>query len=301
MVADLTESGKYLCSLRYALTDGENVRKFDTATARDFLKKTCPHYLHFSEKLDVLLEAVPAQAVKQVLHPQDAVKRLVNYAGDEKISRAAGKVIRDLASHGADTDRLGITGSVLLGFQNESSDIDFVVYGQQAFARVRDIIRTMHQENAHCRLDAPMWAEAWQRRACDLDLAEYIKYETRKFNKLNYDGVKIDFSCVPENSLLDDVKYPVKKSGVHIIRARVIDDSDIFSSPAIYRIDHEEIGEILVYTATYAGQAFSGETIEARGPVEIDGNGMRRMVIGTSREASGEYLRVTGQQFSNKA
>ncbi len=47
---------------------------------------------------------------------------------------------------------------------------------------------------------------------------------------------------------------------------------------------------MLSYTHTYAGQALAGERIEARGMVEVVGN-MKRLVVETTREAKGEWIR----------
>ena len=85
---------------------------------------------------------------------------------------------------------------------------------------------------------------------------------------------------------------PVKKRGIASINTRVKDDRFIFDYPARYLVDHEDIKEILVYTATYFGQAFQGELIEAKGMIEYDADNKHYMVIGTSREAAGEMLRV---------
>jgi len=63
-----------------------------------------------------------------------------------------------------------------------------------------------------------------------------------------------------------------------------------FDSPAVFEIDHPEIPEILCYTHTYAGQALGGERIEACGVVEETDAG-RRLVVGTTREARGEWIR----------
>jgi len=50
------------------------------------------------------------------------------------------------------------------------------------------------------------------------------------------------------------------------------------------------VSEILCYTHTYAGQALAGEVVEARGMME-DVRGQKRLVVGTSREPVGEWMR----------
>ena len=42
----------------------------------------------------------------------------------------------------------------------------------------------------------------------------------------------------------------------------------------------------------YIGQAKKGEKIEAAGFIEEDKDGVRRLLVGTSREAEEEYIRI---------
>jgi predicted nucleotidyltransferase len=79
----------------------------------------------------------------------------------------------------------------------------------------------------------------------------------------------------------------------------VVDDAAAYDYPARYRVDDPEVGEILVFTHTYVGQAVRGEAIEAAGQLEEEASGRLRLVIGSSREAPGEYLRVERQVSTN--
>jgi predicted nucleotidyltransferase len=79
-------------------------------------------------------------------------------------------------------------------------------------------------------------------------------------------------------------------TGIETIEATVTNADFSFDSPAIYKIDHPEIDYVLSYTHTYAGQALAGERIEARGVVEVIGK-MKRLVVGTTREPRGEWIR----------
>jgi predicted nucleotidyltransferase len=143
-------------------------------------------------------------------------------------------------------------------------------------------------------LSEEQWLQTWNRRDCDLSLADYIWHEQRKYNKASIDGIKFDLSMIESNRVelqaIDHQKYT--KQGLHHLTARIIDDSKAYDYPASYQIDHPQISQILSYSATYTGQAIQGENIEARGVLEQSENGARRLVVGTSREASGEYLKV---------
>ncbi|MRR37674.1 DNA polymerase subunit beta, partial [bacterium] len=81
-----------------------------------------------------------------------------------------------------------------------------------------------------------------------------------------------------------------RQAGAAQIEARVVNADFSFDSPAIYRLDHPEVKEIFSYSHTYAGQALPGESIEAKGVLEETENGLR-LVVGTTREARGEWIR----------
>ena len=66
----------------------------------------------------------------------------------------------------------------------------------------------------------------------------------------------------------------------------------LYHYPAIFKIDHEQFEAIVSFTATYTGQAVKGETVEVSGIVEQTQLGVKRIVIGSSREAHGEYIKV---------
>ena len=65
-----------------------------------------------------------------------------------------------------------------------------------------------------------------------------------------------------------------------------------FDYPAEFKLDHEEITHVVCFTATYTGQAIKGELIEIAGQVEQASDGLKRIVVGSSREALGEYIKV---------
>ena len=71
-----------------------------------------------------------------------------------------------------------------------------------------------------------------------------------------------------------------------------MDDRYAYDYPDSYSVAHDSVNEVFVFTGTYFGQAIKGETIEARGMLEQNELGKRRLVVGTSREATGEYIKV---------
>jgi predicted nucleotidyltransferase len=49
---------------------------------------------------------------------------------------------------------------------------------------------------------------------------------------------------------------------------------------------------VVCFTATYNGQAFNAEQVAIAGQLEQDQFGVKRVVVGSNREALGEYIKV---------
>ncbi len=76
------------------------------------------------------------------------------------------------------------------------------------------------------------------------------------------------------------------------MQCKITDATRAFDYPAEFKVDHEHIDTIVSFTATYTGQALGGETVEVSGLLEQMEQGSRRIVVGSSREAHGEYIKV---------
>jgi hypothetical protein len=84
-----------------------------------------------------------------------------------------------------------------------------------------------------------------------------------------------------------------QKQGTRKFRTKVIDDHRAFDFPALYIVDDVTTPEVMSFTHTYIGQAKTNEEIEVSGTVEYNiATGQRRLIVGSSREAVGEYIKV---------
>ncbi len=251
-------------------------RKLDFNDAFAFMKSARPQWVK-----DV--HVVPWDSVREILAPE---KRLPFLVKDNKKVR---DIVDTLKKGGVESDRMGVTGSLLAGLQNYSSDIDFIVYGKSWFT-ARDIIaRAKKEKSPITEISDEMWHEIYNKRRPELSFDEFLVHEIRKGNRGMVDGTYFDLLYVRD---WEDIAPCIRgvDVGMEIIKARVTNADFAFDSPAIYKIDHPEISYVLSYTHTYAGQALPGELIEARGMVEVAGN-MKRLVVGTSREPKGEWIR----------
>lgn len=289
VVAAYPGDGEVLATLRYV--PGERgLRKLGTASAISYLQDRYPEYLRHSIHVDAILPAVPWSVVTRHFRPEERVRFLLQRGPRDPIERKAYWLLEQFASVGVDLHRVGLTGSLLIGAHTVESDLDFVAYEERTLQTLRSWVQKAVEQGRLDRRDPAGWKGAYERRGCALDFAEYLWHEQRKFNQGWVQGTKFDLTLViPGHS---PPNRWAQKLGVVTLRARVTDASRAFEFPARYRIEHPQIQEVLSFTHTYVGQAFAGETIEARGWLEVWEDEKARLIVGSSREAVGEFIKV---------
>lgn len=288
VVSSLQEADNVLCFLRYVPGQGQ-WQKLDTNAANRWLALHSPVYLHYSRQLDAHLHAVPVTHISAHYQPRKRLAELLVIPGRDKVERDCQQFCTLLAEQDVDLSEVGVTGSLLPGLQRSASDIDLVFYRRETFHRARKAVRTLLAQGACQDLAGKDWLESFRRRGCALSLSEYVWHEQRKYNKVLFHERKIDLSLVTPNTI---PAGDCRKLGLTKLAARVTDDRRGFDYPAEYSIDHDEIDAVLSFTATYQGQAVSGEYIEVRGQLEQMAGGGKRLIVGSTREAEGEYIKV---------
>lgn len=287
VVAEGTEQDKVLCFLRYVLKNGQ-FQKYATTQANAFLQRHYPDYLYYSPVLDTSLHAVPIECIVKHHQPKQRLQEILHTIQVDAVEQDLIALCQLLQTSGLDLTQLGVTGSLLIGVQQASSDIDLVCYTREVFQQCRAVLRELIAQKAIQALSDADWQETYQRRDCALGFDDYVWHEQRKVNKAIINGRKFDLALV--NAPPPPEIY--QKCGTMTLQARVIDDSGAFDYPAEFKIDHAEIQSVVSFTATYTGQAINGEIIEVSGLVEQNTQGIKRIVVGSSREAHGQYIKV---------
>ncbi len=283
------EQGKSLCFLRYIKEDARWL-KVDTDQANNLLKQQYPDYLYYSAVLDAHIHAVDINSITKHHQPRGRLQTLLQTESLDAIETDLVYLANLLKEHHVDLKHVGVTGSVLIGAQQNSSDLDLVFYDRATFQHCRNLLRQLITENTLQHLDEQAWQDSYDRRSCDLNYAEYVWHERRKYNKALVKGRKFDLSFIIESQEPGANTY--QKCGRITLQAIVVDDTYAFDYPAEFKLDHEEITHVVCFTATYTGQAIKGELIEIAGQVEQASDGLKRIVVGSSREALGEYIKV---------
>ncbi len=250
-------------------------RKLDFDEAFMFMKEACPEWVK-----DV--HVVPWDSVKEILAPDKKLPFIVQRNENLKV------IVKTLLKE-IPIEKMGVTGSLLAGLEIGSSDIDFIIYGSSWFAAREIIEQEKTRKGQISEISEEMWQDIYKKRKPELSFDEFLVHEIRKGNRGMVGDTYFDLLYVRD---WKDMEPCMRGSdtGFRTIEATVTNADFAFDSPAIYRIDHPEIRYVLSYTHTYAGQALPGERIEARGMVETIGD-MKRLVVGTTREPRGEWIR----------
>ncbi|MEQ1621500.1 MAG: hypothetical protein ABL919_08850 [Methylococcales bacterium] len=283
------EADKVLCFLRY-VPHQDSWRKVDTDVANDFLKQHHPHYLHYSQVLDAHLHAVSKEKISKHHQPKQRFQQLLQADNHDPVEQDLLSLAILFQQHGLNLANIGITGSLLIGVQKQSSDIDVVCYGRDVFHQCRAVTAGLIADGKLQDLTDRDWQDSYNRRDCELSFDEYVWHEQRKANKAMINGRKFDLNFIC-NQTIDHVEG-YQKVGPITLQCQVIDDTYGFDYPAEFKIDHEHIISIVSFTATYTGQALCGETVLVSGMLEQSSQGHQRIVVGSSREARGEFIKV---------
>ena len=269
------------CVLRYVPDEngerenpsGNRYKKYDFDDAYAFIRHHKPHYSN-------LVQRIPIHDVKKVLKPEIEIPRIAK-------NHIRVKKLLELFSLPAGT--IGCTGSLLCGLENETSDIDLVVYGKHWFM-AQGLVRKGIRDGKMEGLSQDMWHKVYEKRKPEISYDQFVLHELRKWNRGQIDGTYFDILYTRS---YDELKSAPTGKGVVIgkmdIEAKVTDASLAFDSPAVYEVEHELVSRVLSFTHTYSGQALAGEEIEASGICEQHGS-ENWLVVGTTREARGEYI-----------
>jgi hypothetical protein len=294
---------RYIAYLRYfpsprgkRLRGGRRYQKVkSTDESYALLRSKYPYHIFYSHITDSELQCVLTDKIKAVFYPNHRLMEIREEPMD--ILERTALEISDLFGE-IPLNKKGVTGSMLLGVHSHESDIDFVVYGRMNFEKAREILA---EGGSNARpLTRKEWRAVYDKRILDscLSFDEFLWHEQRKNHKAVLGNILFDVLFVRDHSEVkgkySDLRF--KRIGRFKGRFKVLDASMSFDYPGIYKVKGEDmdITEIASYTHTYVGQALEGEEIMVSGVLEeITGvEHYKRIVVGTTREALGEFIRV---------
>jgi len=292
--------------------NGKKYSKVNSSEAYEYISKFHPNYLFLWNVENKKMMGVPKDDIKEIHSPIKRLKEIrENRDKNEFYEKVA--LLSDIFHEEADIafDDMGITGSTLAHLEiSDSSDIDFIVFGLENHRRARNLYGKLKDDpnSVLDRIDEDYWKRVYKKRIHDnsMSLNEFMWYESRKNNRGLIKGTLFDILSTmnPEELEVSDNLF-YRPLGNMKIKCTIIDDSQSFDTPAIYKIGNLEILEgnplniekIVSYTHTYAGEVQNNEVVIASGVCEevTDKSCKEKkynLVVGTTRESINEYIKL---------
>ena len=306
--------------------NGKKYRKVGSEEAYTYLRENHPDYLYFCDVTNVEMMGVPLDKVERVIKPENrlmGLKKTVESGGDVRNPELISKLldISDFFHYlaGVPYKNLGISGSILPGLSKDDvSDLDFVVYGLENHRNAIETFKKYRGKEVYIKeIDKTLklegitddyWDFVYNKRMSDSSLTkeEFKWYENRKANRGTINGTLFDILATrdyPEiTGVWGDTVY--EPQGIVKIECDIVSALKAFDNPSTYTIkdakviegEEFDLSEVVSFTHTYAGEVVDGEHAIAKGKVEkviVNGKTSHyRLVVGTTREAIDEYLKL---------
>ena len=253
---------------------GRRYRKVGFEEGYQILRDRKPEYLD-------LLHRVPYEQISRILKPELESLRVQNE--EPRVKAIADQLALVPGTYGC-------SGSRLCGLAHAGSDIDMVVYGRPWFTAQLHLQQAVAEGRVE-DLDEDLWQRIYAKRNPSIPYPVFRLHEERKGNRGRIGSTYFDLLYARS---YDDLASTLP-SGKGVVLGKgtaegvVIDDRLAFDAPAIYPLEGAAVDKVLSFTHTYTGQVRTGEILQAKGVIEQHGD-ERWLVVGTTREAKGEYI-----------
>ena len=248
------------------------------------LRKSFPQYLVYDRVFNEWLCEVPTKSVKIHYNPEDYLRKLCRRSKLAELEAAALRFSR-LLKHKSyiQWNKIGISGSLLVGLQTPKSDIDIVVYGTKNCYRIYDLLKVMVNDAGGQvkSYNTEELKHLFDFRSKDTKVCfeDFVRTELRKVLQGTFDGYDYFIRCVKDWNEIDEQYGTVfyRSMGYAKIKAVVVDNSQMIFTPCRYEIDNvkiiegqivEPIQEIVSFRGRFCEQAEDGEFVLAQGKLE---------------------------------
>lgn len=316
----------YIAFLRYIphddgdrILDGVKYKKVNSTEAYGYLKRNHPDYLFEWKIENKKMMGVLKEDVVEIYNPILGLRKIRQDRDKSPLYRKIcllSDTFHDYA--GIDYEDMGVSGSCLIGLENETSDIDFIVFGLNEHRKAIEFYSMAKKDDDIC-LDAigdDYWEFVYDKRIKDdsMSLDEFKYYESRKNNRGVIKNTLFDILLNRKDDEIDsDEDVVINQLEKIMIKCDIYDDSLSYDNPSTYRISNVEflegrprnIESIISFTHTYTGIVKNNERVIASGVCEeyLDkdsGKKRYKLIIGTTRESINEYVKLENCPIDKK-
>jgi len=281
--------------------NGQRFRKvYDLSERSEYLRRNHPEYLAYDAVFDEVLNIVPTERV--TVHYEPVQKAFEIRKGRRlriEEEQALGFINRIMDSADVSARSIGVSGSILVGLSNRSSDIDVIVYGSEECMRVNEALGKLLSEGGDFRVfDMDVMRARYMERQADAGVSfdRYVFHELRKPFQGCYKCREFFVRYIRDWSEMGE-RYGdrhYKNAGYVTVKGLVADDFESLFTPCTYLVDDvtivegkecAPIREVASFRGRFCQQAKTGERFIARGKmerVEAGGRLYHRLLLGNT-------------------
>ncbi len=301
---------RYIAYLRYVVDpsgdrqsgEGKTYKKIYALKNRElFLQENYPYFLQPDERYNRVLQVVQKEHVAYSLSPVDGLNRIrdtgIHATPLQRSTIDLAEIL--VASSGIPWDSVGVTGSQLVDVSTDKSDIDLIVYGEQAGLQLYRLL-----EEKYDLIDG-------LQRYTDERLKQHVEFRWGTENPYHsiLNGIEQSkvlqgifsgydfFIRLVKLSHETSYKYPDRtyhSLGTRVLSCYILDDSQSIFTPCEYQVRCEEVPNlncITSYRGRYTEHVSRGMHVEVRGRMERvvqnDGSHWFQIILG---ENDTDYL-----------
>ncbi len=275
-------------------------RLYDLNYSTNYLATYYPRYLNYVKRLSMELQTVPREDIAQHYEPREKLREIMKHT-DSDYEKNLTLFIQTIAEYGGlSTNCFGVSGSLLIGAQRETSDIDINIYGQReskaAYEALKDMRKTLP------------WVKP----------LEGVVFESVLTSRWGDTGIPLDrFSVIELNKILHglvhgceyfirllvpDDSFSSKPIQKVTLKALIMDASKAIYNPCVYIVQQVEddskwnLRELKSYRGKFTEQTTKDMVVDVRGTIEevYGSTGVyHRIVLG----GKGDYLLPIGDNY----
>ncbi|MHA1913515.1 MAG: hypothetical protein ACW986_08115 [Promethearchaeota archaeon] len=246
-----------ICFLRFfphsdgeRIKNGTNFKKVYNLNERyNILRDTYPKHLFYSKELDLEIQGVKRDEIKEIYTPRAFFQELLVKNVLSLSERRSKDLCELFISEGnLSPNSIGITGSIMVGLNTEESDIDLIIYGTANSLKFQTVLKDIFERNNNLRkynLDEYKSHYDWRVGGSGIPFEDFLKIEKRKQHQgkyKNYDFfIRYIKSLEDWNGNFYDFKY--KNYGRIKLIAEIINSEDSIFTPCSYKIEPQKILE----------------------------------------------------------